>query len=142
MILWSVCLNSLATTLSGHWPPSPTPVICITAPVLSLGMKNLNLYNWTLKYYFSLFCMITRILYRKHGSSPSCSMISPVFQYWVWPGLWLLCHRWCDQEDQGFWVWNCHPGCGGHPLSGQRNDLQFQNQVRRHWSVNVLSHQI
>lgn len=65
--------------------------------------------------------------------SLSLSLIvsTPVFQYWVWPRLWLLCHCWCDQEDQGVWVRHCDPGCGGHPLSCQRNDLQFQNQVEK-----------
>lgn len=62
--------------------------------------------------------------------SQSVTVFSPVFQYWVWPWLWLLCHRWCDQENQGVWVWHCDPGCSRHPLPCQRNDLQFQNQVK------------
>lgn len=135
MILWSVCLSLPVTTLCGRSPPSRTPVTSITAPVLSPGTQrkrlNLHIDLWRLTLWLLTFCMkpagfmmscVTIHCNKLRLRNISISIISilplffPVFQYWVWPWLWLLCHRWCDQEDQGVWVWHSDPGRSGHPL--------------------------
>lgn len=128
MISWSVCQSSLAITLCGRWPPCHTPVTSIMAPVSCLGIKKRNVW-FTYDRTSSFSCFVT--FYRVCDEPSHCLWpYFPLFQYWVWPRLWLLCHRWRNQKDQGVWVRHCDPGCSGHPLPCQRNDLQFQNQVK------------
>lgn len=110
---WSACQNSPVTTRWGRWPPCRTPATCTTAPASCPGAPRKR----------STFALTISTACVHHWRQVA------VFQYRVWPRLRLLCHRRCDQEDQGVWIRHGDPGRGGHPLPCQRNDLQFQNQV-------------
>lgn len=81
-ISWSVCPSLPATTLCGHWPPSPMPVTSTTAPVSSPGMK-----IWTLgSIYLYNPCVICSSRFF------SCTILRPNIPLTFLCRLWLHCH--------------------------------------------------